>query len=70
MVGSTTRPGLLSSPLRDRFGPFYHLDYYDDKDLSDIVIRSSALMNLKIDKKCALEIAKRSKGTPRMQIGF
>tara|TARA_B000000532_G_scaffold94003_1_gene75362 strand:+ start:1691 stop:2755 length:1065 start_codon:yes stop_codon:yes gene_type:complete len=66
LVGSTTRPGLLSSPLRDRFGLSYHLDYYDDKDLSDIVIRSSALMNLKIDKKCALEIAKRSRGTPRI----
>ena len=52
--------------MRDRFGLSYHLDYYDDKDLSDIVIRSSALMNLKIDKKCALEIAKRSRGTPRI----
>lgn len=66
LVGSTTRPGLLSSPLRDRFGLSYHLDYYDEKDLSDIITRSSKLMDLKINKESAIEIAKRSRGTPRI----
>jgi len=66
LVGSTTRPGLLSSPLRDRFGLSYHLDYYDEKDLANIIIRSANLMNMSIDKKSSLEIAKRSRGTPRI----
>jgi len=66
LVGSTTRPGLLSSPLRDRFGLSYHLDYYDEKDLADIIIRSANLMNMTIDKDSSLEIAKRSRGTPRI----
>ncbi len=66
LVGSTTRPGLLSSPLRDRFGLSYHLDYYDEKDLSDIITRSSKLMDLKINNESAIEIAKRSRGTPRI----
>ena len=66
LVGSTTRPGLLSSPLRDRFGLSYHLDYYDDKDLADIITRSANLMNMTIDYNSSLEIAKRSRGTPRI----
>ena len=66
LVGSTTRPGLLSSPLRDRFGLNYHLDYYDIKDLKNIVLRSSDLLNLNIDDKSAIEVAKRSRGTPRI----
>jgi Holliday junction DNA helicase RuvB len=66
LVGSTTRPGLLSSPLRDRFGLSYHLDYYHEKDLGDIIMRSSKLMDLKMNKESALEIAKRSRGTPRV----
>ena len=66
LVGSTTRPGLLSSPLRDRFGLSYHLDYYDENDLRDIILRSSRLLDLKIDEKSSIEIAKRSRGTPRI----
>lgn len=66
LVGSTTRPGLLSSPLRDRFGLSYHLDYYDDKDLADIITRSANLMKMTIDYNSSLEIAKRSRGTPRI----
>ena len=66
LVGSTTRPGLLSSPLRDRFGLSYHLDYYDENDLKDIILRSSRLLDLKIDEKSSIEIAKRSRGTPRI----
>jgi len=66
LVGSTTRPGLLSSPLRDRFGLSYHLDYYHEKELGDIIMRSSKLMDLKMNKESALEIAKRSRGTPRV----
>ena len=66
LVGSTTRPGLLSSPLRDRFGLSYHLDYYDENDLTDINLRSSRLLDLKIDEKSSIEIAKRSRGTPRI----
>ena len=66
LVGSTTRPGLLSSPLRDRFGLSYHLDYYDENDLKDIILRSSRLLDLKIDENSSIEIAKRSRGTPRI----
>ncbi len=66
LVGSTTRPGLLSSPLRDRFGLSYHLDYYNEDDLTKIIIRSAELMNLNINPTSALEIAKRSRGTPRI----
>jgi Holliday junction DNA helicase RuvB len=66
LVGSTTRPGLLSSPLRDRFGLNYHLNYYDIKDLKNIALRSSVLLKLNIDDKSAIEIAKRSRGTPRI----
>ena len=66
LVGSTTRPGLLSSPLRDRFGLSYHLDYYNEIDLRNIILRSSNLLGLEIDEKSSIEIAKRSRGTPRI----
>ena len=66
LVGSTTRPGLLSSPLRDRIGLSYHLDYYDENDLKDIILRSSRLLDLKIDENSSIEIAKRARGTPRI----
>ncbi|MCP4634285.1 MAG: Holliday junction branch migration DNA helicase RuvB [candidate division Zixibacteria bacterium] len=66
LVGATTRAGLLSAPLRDRFGIFHHLDFYPEEELSDIVKRSANLLNITIDSEGAFEIAKRSRGTPRI----
>ncbi len=66
LVGATTRAGLLSAPLRDRFGMTYHLDFYPPEELADIVLRSSKLLNVDIDSAGAEEIAKRSRGTPRI----
>jgi len=66
MVGATTRVGLLSAPLRDRFGIFRSLDFYDEKDLVKISKRSAALLDIAIDDGGALELAKRSRGTPRI----
>ncbi|MFC1650848.1 Holliday junction branch migration DNA helicase RuvB [Candidatus Latescibacterota bacterium] len=68
IVGATTRVGLLSSPFRDRFGITYHLDFYPDHDMYDIVLRSAKLLNVKIDEKGAKIIAGRSRGTPRIAI--
>jgi Holliday junction DNA helicase RuvB len=66
LVGATTRAGLLTAPLRGRFGIFYHLDFYEPEDLVKIIMRSSKLLNIKLDKDAALEIGKRSRGTPRV----
>jgi Holliday junction DNA helicase RuvB len=66
MVGATTRSGLLSSPLRDRFGQHYHLDFYAHEDLSEIVRRSARLLGVPIDEQGAAELATRSRGTPRI----
>jgi Holliday junction DNA helicase RuvB len=66
LVGATTRAGMLSSPLRDRFGIKFRLDYYESETLHSIVHRSADILNLKIEKDAALEIAKRSRGTPRI----
>lgn len=66
LVGATTRAGMLTSPLRDRFGIKFRLDYYDTDMLDLIVNRSARLLNLKIDQDASLEIAKRSRGTPRI----
>jgi Holliday junction DNA helicase RuvB len=66
LVGATTRAGMLTSPLRDRFGIKFRLDYYDNENLNKIVLRSSKILNLKIDKDASVEIAKRSRGTPRI----
>ena len=66
LIGATTRPGLLTSPLRDRFGIMCRLDYYTVEDLTDIVIRSARILNIDIAAKGAGEIAKRSRGTPRI----
>ncbi|MDR1511561.1 MAG: Holliday junction branch migration DNA helicase RuvB [Endomicrobium sp.] len=66
LVGATTRAGLLSSPLRDRFGIIEHLAFYDIKDLVQIVNRSAMIMNIVIDEKASEEIARRSRGTPRI----
>ena len=66
LVGATTRAGMLTSPLRDRFGIKFRLDYYDAETLDRIVNRSSKILNIKIDKDASVEIAKRSRGTPRI----
>jgi Holliday junction DNA helicase RuvB len=66
LVGATTRVGLISSPLRDRFGILRNLDFYSDDDLFKITKRSSSLLDVKIDDAGAVELAKRSRGTPRI----
>ena len=66
LVGATTRAGALTSPLRDRFGIVQRLEFYNIEDLTQIVIRSASLSNTKIDPEGALEVAKRSRGTPRI----
>lgn len=66
LVGATTRAGLLTSPLRDRFGIVQRLEFYSESDLADIVIRSGHLLGLQIAKEGAQEIASRSRGTPRI----
>lgn len=66
LIGATTRAGMLSAPLRDRFGVLLSLNLYDSKDLTTIVKRSANILDIPIDEKGALEIAKRSRGTPRI----
>ncbi len=66
LVGATTRAGLLTSPLRDRFGIVQRLEFYSVKDLTHIVSRSAAILEILIDADGAVEIAKRSRGTPRI----
>ncbi|MBU1006324.1 MAG: Holliday junction branch migration DNA helicase RuvB, partial [Candidatus Omnitrophica bacterium] len=66
LIGATTRSGLLSAPLRSRFGMFYHLDFYELDDLVKIVERSANLLDVVLDREAAIEIAGRSRGTPRV----
>lgn len=66
LIGATTRAGLLSAPLRDRFGIVSHMEYYPVKDLKEIVIRSADVFQTKINDTGAHEIARRSRGTPRI----
>lgn len=66
LIGATTRPGMLSSPLRSRFGMTNRLEYYDSELLRSIVIRSASLLDLQVDTEAAFEIARRSRGTPRI----
>jgi Holliday junction DNA helicase RuvB len=66
LIGATTRTGLLTSPLRDRFGIINRLDFYRPEDLEKIVLRSSGILNTEIKKDAAAEIAARSRGTPRI----
>jgi len=66
LVGATTRAGLLSAPLRDRFGVLSRLEFYETKDLCSILERTSSIFNMPISKEAALEIAGRSSGTPRI----
>ncbi len=66
LVGATTRAGLLTSPLRDRFGISFRLDYYEIDELAEIIHRSAGILTIAIEPAGALEIAKRSRGTPRI----
>ena len=68
LIGATTRLGLLSRPLRDRFGIHLQLDFYETNDLAEIIILNSKKLNFSIDADAASEIAKRSRGTPRIAI--
>ena len=70
LIGATTRAGLLSAPLRDRFGVIQRLDLYTTEQLSDIVKRSAIILGVACDDKGAVEIAKRSRGTPRIANRF
>ncbi len=66
IIGATTRVGMLSSPLRDRFDAHYQLDYYEDSDIADIVERSAKILGVEIDQSGIQELAKRSRKTPRI----
>ena len=66
LIGATTRAGLIPSPLRDRFGFAARLEYYDIEELTEIIIRSASIYKIPVEKKAAEEIARRSRGTPRI----
>jgi Holliday junction DNA helicase RuvB len=66
LIGATTRTGLLTGPLRDRFGMAFRLDYYSPAELADIVHRSAGILGVSIDSDGAQEISRRSRGTPRL----
>ncbi|MBO9491771.1 Holliday junction branch migration DNA helicase RuvB [Endozoicomonas sp. G2_1] len=66
LIGATTRAGALTSPLRDRFGIVQRLEFYNTKDLTDIISRSAHFLNLTIEQEGAFEVARRSRGTPRI----
>ncbi len=66
LIGATTRAGMLTAPLRDRFGVMHHLEFYTEEELIQIVMRSAHVWNVEIDKEGARELARRSRGTPRL----
>lgn len=66
LVGATTRPGMLSAPLRDRFGIICRLDFYEVEQLASIVMRAASILGIDVDRQGAEEIARRSRGTPRI----
>ena len=66
LIGATTRPGLITAPLRGRFGIVFHLDFYNIEDLQTIVVRSAEILKVEIESNGAEEIARRSRGTPRI----
>lgn len=66
LIGATTRAGMLSSPLRDRFGIIQRLEYYSVDELSDIILRTARILNTSLSEEAAVEIAKCSRGTPRV----
>lgn len=66
LIGATTRAGMLTAPLRDRFGVVHHLEFYTEDELQKILLRSAKVLDVEIERKGALELAKRSRGTPRL----
>ncbi|MCR5624570.1 MAG: Holliday junction branch migration DNA helicase RuvB [Lachnospiraceae bacterium] len=66
LIGATTRAGMLSAPLRDRFGVVCHMEFYTNKELKDIIVASAKVLNVEIDDEGAMELARRSRGTPRL----
>jgi len=66
LIGATTRSGLLSNPLRDRFQAHLHFDFYEDKDLRDIIFQNASKLSMTLEDKAGNEIARRSRGTPRI----
>jgi Holliday junction DNA helicase RuvB len=66
LIGATTRTGLLTNPLRDRFEVVFHLDFYDESELKEIVLRGASILGVKITEDAAQEIARRARGTPRV----
>jgi Holliday junction DNA helicase RuvB len=66
LVAATTRPGMLSAPLRERFGIFHHLDFYSQEELGRIVVRSAEILSARMEAGGAREIARRARGTPRI----
>lgn len=66
LIGATTRAGLLSAPLRDRFGVVQHMEYYTQEELKTIILQSAGKLNVEIDEQGAMELARRSRGTPRL----
>ncbi|MDO5519659.1 MAG: Holliday junction branch migration DNA helicase RuvB [bacterium] len=66
LVGATTRAGMLTAPLRDRFGVVNRLEFYTNEELTDIIVRSASVLDVEIDETGAKELAKRSRGTPRL----
>lgn len=66
LVGATTRAGMLTAPLRDRFGVVHHLEYYTENELKTIIIRSAKVLGVEIDEEGAMEMARQSRGTPRL----
>jgi len=66
LIGATTRVSSVSSPLRDRFGAVFHLDYYSDEDIEKIISRAAKILGVKMDKEAMVEIAKRARKTPRV----
>ena len=66
LVGATTRAGMLTAPLRDRFGVVNRLEFYTDEELKTIILRSAKVLDVEIEDEGALELARRSRGTPRL----
>ena len=66
LVGATTRAGMLTAPLRDRFGVIHHLELYTEEELTTIILRSAKVLEVEIEESGAVELAKRSRGTPRL----
>ncbi|MDC7293963.1 MULTISPECIES: Holliday junction branch migration DNA helicase RuvB [unclassified Butyrivibrio] len=66
LIGATTRAGMLSAPLRDRFGMIHRMEYYDTDELCEIILQSAKVLDVEVDEQGAVEMAKRSRGTPRL----